>query len=312
MPSFDLNMNRRFEGTKVVAVIVTYNRCEKLRRCVQSVFDQDYSPIQVIVVDNASSDGTDTLLSEWEKREPRLFVIRMRENTGGAGGFHQGVKAGVLGQADYLWLMDDDCYPQPSALRLLLAAFPTYEARWGEAPGFACSRILADDESSICEMNIPGPAWNWHFPYTDELRAVAVYWCSFVSCLIRAEDVKVKGLPLKEYFIWYDDLEYTRRLAWGKCGLLVLDSVAVHDMPASNPVDWSRVTWDNLWKYRFGLRNQAAWHLRHEGRRSYLRFVRFVWRRSGEGLASLKLRMALMRSAVAAIRFNPQPEFIEL
>jgi len=295
---------------KVVAVVVTYNRRGKLARCIGSIREQSRPADQILVVDNASTDGTAEVLAELAQQEPKLTVIQMSTNTGGAGGFHKGIREGVLAGADFLWVMDDDCYPREKALERLLHAFAAYERRWGEPPGFTCSRVLAGDESSICEMNIPGAAWNWNFPYTDELFAVAVHWCSFVSCLIRADDVKQKGLPLKEYFIWYDDVEYTRRLAWGKCGLAVMDSIAVHDMPANDPVDWNKVTWDNLWKYRYGLRNQAAWHYCNEGRRSYLRYIRFVWQRSGMGPASLKLRLALMKWGLKALTFRPQPDFI--
>lgn len=295
----------------VCAVIVTYNRLAKLKRVLSDVRAQSGDGLEsIVVVNNASSDGTAEWLQSQAVEEPRLRVVQLDTNTGGAGGFHQGLLEAYHSGAHYAWLMDDDCYPSPHALERLELAFEGYEERFGESPGFACSRVLGDDAENICAMNIPGAAWNWCFPYSDSLPIIAAHWCSFVSCLIKLDDLERFGLPLKEYFIWYDDLEFTRRLSQSKCGVVAMNSVVVHDLPCGNPVDWARVEPSTLWKYRFGLRNEASWTLHHQGFKAYRRFMA---RALGSALRSrritLRQKLSLVRSGLQAIRFNPQPDF---
>ncbi|MCF7992632.1 MAG: glycosyltransferase family 2 protein [Thiohalocapsa sp.] len=294
---------------RVAAVVVTYNRLAKLRRCLAAIAAQTDAPERVIVVDNASDDGTGHWLAEAACGDPRLEVLHLPENTGGAGGFHAGIGAAVAEGADDVWVMDDDCYPGPDALALLRGAMRAHEAQLGWVPAFACSRVLSADGVTPCLMNTPAVVPHWTEPYTKTLRAVAVRNCSFVSCLFRAEDVRRVGLPLKEYFIWFDDIEYTRRLAGERYGLAVLDSVAVHDMPRNAGVHWSELSSDSLWKYRFGMRNEAAWRLRNEGFRSYLWYLRMARAEMRRGGVPRRLRFAIYRSALAALRFDPAPEF---
>jgi GT2 family glycosyltransferase len=295
----------------VCAVIVTYNRLDKLKRVLTNVCAQDSAELAtIVVVNNASTDGTNAWLETQKVIEPRLKVLQLETNSGGAGGFHRGLLEAYRIGADYAWLMDDDCYPYENALSRLLRAYSGYLERFGEAPGFACSRVLGEDAENICAMNIPGAAWNWCFPYSETLPIIAAHWCSFVSCLVAVSDLDLHGLPLKEYFIWYDDLEFTRRLAQGKCGVVAMNSVAVHDLPCGNPVDWHKVEPSTLWKYRFGLRNEASWTLHNLGFKAYRRFLR---RALSPALRSRRLslrqKLSLVRSGLEAVRFNPQPDF---
>ena len=101
----------------VCAVVVTHNRREMLRRCLAALADQRRVPDRILVVDNASSDGTREMLgSEWAHVE----LLSLRSNEGGAGGFHEGIKRAYAGGAGWLLLMDDDTIPARDALAELL------------------------------------------------------------------------------------------------------------------------------------------------------------------------------------------------
>jgi GT2 family glycosyltransferase len=58
--------------------------------------------------------------------------------------------------------------------------------------------------------------------------AVAIRSASFVSMLVNAADVRERGLPVADYFLWNDDFEYSTRLLRGRVGLLCPQSVVVH------------------------------------------------------------------------------------
>ncbi|MGH9696332.1 MAG: glycosyltransferase family 2 protein, partial [Bryobacteraceae bacterium] len=63
----------------IAIAIVTYNSAAFIRRCLEYVFEQDYTPFEIIVVDNASKDGTPEILGEFEQR---IRVAYNQENTG--------------------------------------------------------------------------------------------------------------------------------------------------------------------------------------------------------------------------------------
>ena len=95
------------------AVVVTWNRRLLLEQCLQALMSQTRACDRVLVVDNASDDGTAERLAAWGDR---ITVLRLDRNTGGAGGFNAGVRAAVQGGADRIWLMDDDVLPEPCLL----------------------------------------------------------------------------------------------------------------------------------------------------------------------------------------------------
>lgn len=301
-------VNKTSAPSTVAAIVVTYNRLDKLRNCIDSIVRQSTPADLVVVVDNASNDGTSAWLAEVAPTLPRLVVERLEINTGGAGGFSAGIQRALRCGAKYLWVMDDDCKPSPSALELLIEAFQLHEARHGWTAAFACSRVLWSDGVSPSLMNSPGLLTQWDLPYTDQTPVLAAAYCSFVSCLFLATDVRRFGLPLAEYFIWYDDIEFTRRLSQGRYGLAVLKSVVIHDTPQNTGARWSLINQNNLSRFQYGMRNEASWRFRHQGFRSYFWFFRMVRNELGKGDVLFKHRFALYWWAVKALWFNPKPK----
>ena len=102
----------------VVAVVVAYNRRELLLEAVDAIFAQTVVPDAVVVVDNASDDGSAEAVAA---RHPSAEVVRLERNTGGAGGFTVGLAVAMARpDARWVWLMDDDTVPNPTALERLL------------------------------------------------------------------------------------------------------------------------------------------------------------------------------------------------
>ena len=97
-------------------MVVTWNRRDLLAESLRAIARQSTPPIAVVVVDNASDDGTGAMLS---RDFPDADVITAQRNTGGAGGFALGLDRALDYDADTLWLMDDDTVPEPTALEEL-------------------------------------------------------------------------------------------------------------------------------------------------------------------------------------------------
>lgn len=206
----------------VCAVVVTYNRSELLRECLTRIAGQTRPVDRLIVVDNASTDGTAKMVVD---EFPEAMLVRLTENGGGAGGFHAGIeRAHALGH-DWLWLLDDDTFATPQALEALLEG----AARASVRPMLVTSQVRWKDET-LHPMNGPFPRWNDPALMADAAAVglLELRWATYVSVAIRREAIDRYGLPLAHYFLWADDVEHTARILRHERGQLVPESVVHH------------------------------------------------------------------------------------
>ena len=209
----------------VCAVVVTYNRRDLLEECLAALAAQTVAPDEVLVIDNASTDGTQQLVRE--RYADQVQLVELPTNEGGAGGFHEGLARGHAAGHEWIWLMDDDTLPTPTALQELLEA--PERAGMGELPALLSSKVVWTD-GALHPMNMPG------FEREDVPFVVAsaqqhllpLRTATFVSLLLHRGVVDRHGLPLKRYFLWSDDIEYTARILRDEPGYLVPASVTVH------------------------------------------------------------------------------------
>jgi GT2 family glycosyltransferase len=209
----------------VVAVVVTYRRPGLLTEALTAVFAQTRPPEAVVVVDNASGDGTAGLVAG---RFPAAELLVMRHNTGGAGGFAAGIARALDLDARLVWLMDDDTVPEPGALAALVTAWTSAAP---EHPAVLASRVLWTDGRDH-PMNTPRRLGAGVVAGCGRIRSA-----SFVSVMLDADAVRERGLPIADYFLWNDDFEYTARLLRGRHGLLCPGSVVVHKTKGFGGID---------------------------------------------------------------------------
>ena len=192
--------------SNVVAIVVTYNRKQLLAKCINALLAQD-TLCDILIVDNASTDGTDIFLEA--NKDQRISFIRNRVNSGGAGGFYEGIRVAVERGYTYLWLMDDDTFPHDDALTNLMDADSILKQNYG----FLSSLALWVD-GKVCRMNVQKVIGNTFFQIDSSCsELLRVKQATFVSLLVRSETITRVGLPIKEFFIWGDDIEFTRRIA---------------------------------------------------------------------------------------------------
>ena len=216
----------------VCAIVVTYNRRELLAACLAALAAQERAVDEIVVVDNASTDGT----AEWVRREhPEAELLALSENGGGAGGFHAGMAWARDRGHDWLWLMDDDTIPTPTALSELLAQPERIAAAGLAEPYLLASRAVWTD-GSLHPMNAPAPDRKRIDLVVDaaELELLPLRSTTFVSALISRRAVEEYGLPHAHYFIWSDDIEYTARILQRETGYFVPTSVVEHRTKAAH------------------------------------------------------------------------------
>lgn len=237
---------------KVAAVVVTYNRKELLKECIEALKASTCS-VDVIIVDNNSTDGTKEYISDLIGGN--VIYKRLKKNLGGAGGFSAGMKYAVKRGYEYVWIMDDDTIVKEDSLEALLSA----KDEISDDFGFISSSVKWIDGSD-CKMNMQTYKTNIT-DYEKTYAAKGIYpvkAATFVSLLFSSDAIKQIGLPLKEYFIWGDDKEYTLRMSNEFACYNVVDSQVVHKM---NNNEGSNITKDDIGRidrYYYAYRNDFA------------------------------------------------------
>lgn len=292
---------------QTVAVVVTYNRKELLAGCISHLLEQT-APCDILVIDNASTDGTQEYIGAWIDN-CRVFYHNTGANLGGAGGFRAGMELAVRRGYSQIWIMDDDTFPQTDALEVLLAADRSLNGQYG----FLSSAAYWID-GSLCNMNRQRTSLTAKVE-DYESPAVRVVMATFVSFFLRVETVRAFGLPISEFFIWADDLEYSRRISRALPCYLIPGSKVEHRMGSNQKVGIEQESADRLWRYEYLYRNEV-YVFRREGLNGYgylfsrlaLHLLRILIKGKNDKVRKLQV---VLTSFIRGFQFHPQPEFVE-
>ena len=296
----------------VVAVVVTYNRLNLLKEAIEALRNQSKPLDKIVVVNNGSTDGTDEWLAVQQDVE-----VKNQENLGGSGGFYTGIRYASTLRPDWIWIMDDDTICRKTALQELIEKIPLVNT---EKIGFLCSKGLwVDGSPHLMNLVDIKPVFNKTIPFNkyDQHNILIASGCSFVSALINIEAIKSVGLPYKEFYIWGDDQEYTHRITKaGYLGLYCQNSIVVHKTPKNYFAYIVTDSPSNLWKHRYGFRNEFFQVRKSRGTIYYLFYV--TVRVSYISFKILKNRKSnrftyiktLFHSAWNSLFFNPKIDSI--
>jgi GT2 family glycosyltransferase len=292
---------------RTAAIVVTYNRKKLLLENLECLLKQDTTcDLDVLVIDNNSSDGTLDAIKNHNLLD-KIIYINTGENLGGAGGFQFGIKYAAERLYDYIWVMDDDCMPKHDSLEKLLEVAEKKQDHFG----FLASKVLWKD-GRICTMNIPRETMFKSVTDFDD-KIVPVVMASFVSLLLPVRVVREVGLPIKEFFIWTDDWEYTRRISRRMPGYLVNGSVVVHKSKNNYGANIAYEASDRLSRYQYLYRNDVYLY-RREGILGLLyeivrlldHTLRVVFKAKDHKLMRLR---CIWKSTIQGLTFNPTIEF---
>lgn len=295
-------MNRN----SVCAVVVTYNRKDLLLECLESLKNQSKPLNGIYVIDNASKDGTDELLLEngyiaelpdnksGEHRVTSSMIslsnqdfidfnyVKLSENTGGAGGFYEGVKRAYEKGYAWLWLMDDDAEPPQDALERLAEHFD-------EENVSALAGVVRRPDNEYYPLHRKFSDFNNLSNYLivktvepeliDKHKIIEIDDASFVGVLINRNAVSKIGFPKKELFVFHDDSEYSIRLRNIGRILLITDSSIYHkDFSGSKQLNkeifghkFYFVKYEDFWLRYYAIRNNI-WLLKQ-----YRRPLPYFW-----------------------------------
>lgn len=302
---------------KISCIIVTYNRLPLLQECIAAVKNQTQPVDSIYIIDNQSTDGTSDYLQTL-KDDHSFIIVKLPENRGGAGGFSEGIRKAVMDGCDWVWVMDDDTIPTVNALEELVKGTTV-----SDLVGYVCSKVVWKDDM-LHKMNIPdfNSRNNVEFPlnyYTYLADVLLVKSASFVSLLINSKVVKEVGLPIKEFFIWGDDLEYTTRIFnKGYLCLYADKSIVLHKTEANYVSDIKTAPSSAAWKFYYGFRN--AVFLRRAKKKNIVVFFFYALNAYRRNKRKLKKRQeeegkkafakALKKAFWDSLSFHPQIEYL--
>jgi rhamnopyranosyl-N-acetylglucosaminyl-diphospho-decaprenol beta-1,3/1,4-galactofuranosyltransferase len=208
----------------VCAVVVTFNRKQQLGACLRSISEAKRTPARIIVVDNASTDGTPAFV---EQQFPNVELIRLRTNGGCAGGFKTGILAALKSVHDFVWLMDDDHTAEPDTLAHLL------EAAQATGFDFVGPVLLTPGHSDALATRYPDGS-GYCSSYADLMSSLASapfiqrFPTPFNGVLYRADALRMLGPPDDRLFIRGDDLDYWLRMQEGTFTAIIAVRARMH------------------------------------------------------------------------------------
>ncbi len=244
---------------KIAAIVVTYNRFELLKECIESLRNQTRKLDEIIVVNNSSPDET----LDWLKNQKDLSVIT-QENLGSAGGQYTGIQTAYEKGYDWIWCMDDDAEPNISTLEGIIryakddvsAVCPDVYDTEADRLVFHRGNInLQEVKSFVLQTPIEN--------YKLNEEVLKIDFASFVGILINRKAVKKIGFPNKYFFIHHDDVEYSLRLKEFGNILLVPKQIIIHKEVNNKHLIKREFFWktsyrhkyENYWMNYFTFRN---------------------------------------------------------
>lgn len=292
---------------KVIIVVVTYNRKELLKECIENIEKQYYKNYKILIVDNASTDGTKEMLEEYVKNE-KIIYRNTGANLGGAGGFNYGIKEAYKIGCEYIWIMDDDCMVHKDTLTTLLNADKQLKGDYG----FLASKVLWKD-GKVCRMNVQRKTMMKDVTdFSKKIQKICM--SSFVSLFIKSEVVKEMGLPIKEFFIWTDDWEYTRRISRKYKCFLVNDSIVTHKSKNNIGANISKESEDRLERYKYLYRNDVYLYKREGIKGMIYIYIRIIYHIFKVLFSNNKGKMSkikvIIKNTKDGFKFDPPIEYI--
>lgn len=186
---------------KIAAVVVTFNRLQLLRECIEALRNQTHKLDEIIIVNNSSTDGT----LDWLNEQKDLTVIT-QENSGSAGGQYTGIKTAYEKDYDWIWCMDDDCVPSSNAIEELIKNI--------QPDTVLNCLVLSKTNSDLLAFglyDISDRVFYTSLMQIGEKKTID-YASLFNGTLLPASLIKQIGFPIKELFIKGEEIEYFHRI----------------------------------------------------------------------------------------------------
>jgi GT2 family glycosyltransferase len=183
-------------------VVINWNGWQDTAPCVEALLRQDYPGLQIVVVDNASTDDS---VKRIRAAFPQIDLVQAEENRGFATGSNLGITRAMAEGAEFVWLLNNDTIAPPDTLAKLMAA-----AEADAKVGIVGTVLHYPKNSSAIQAWGGGSIRRWMGYVTHYYSPAALEENSFVtfaSVLLRREMLEHTGLLDDQYFMYFEDAD---------------------------------------------------------------------------------------------------------
>jgi GT2 family glycosyltransferase len=199
------------EQPSVTVVILNTNRRNDTLECLQSLSNSTYPNLSIIVLDNASDDGS---VEAIQTLFPEVQLVSLTENKGYAGNNNVGVELAIQGGAEWIYVLNEDTLQAHDCIALLVQA--------GESDpqvGIVGPMVYHHDEPRVIQSagGLMDSHWrSWHSGQNQDdqgqfSQVRSVQWISGCALMIRRETVEQIGLIDERFFYYQEEIEWCLR-----------------------------------------------------------------------------------------------------
>ena len=217
---------------KIIAVLLTRNRKDLLQEGLKGLFNQTVPINKILIVDSVSTDGTfETLNDKGILNSSNIKYIKLNDNKGPSGGFAEGIKHAMKENPTWVWILDDDIFPQEACLENLLKFKQISH----------CIAPYRDKTVPFFNPAIGLSSHNTNLSFNTGKDFVFTNTCCFEGMLINANLIKKIGLPDERFFQVYGDTIYGFVASIYTNIVHVKKAIIVRLLPTKKPLTSKRV-----------------------------------------------------------------------
>ena len=201
----------------VITVILNTNRRDDTLACLQSLYGSTYSNYRIMVLDNASTDGS---VEAIHTQYPDVQVISLQENRGYAGNNNVGIETALNQGADWIYVLNEDTVLAPDCLEKMVAA-----GTQDTTVGMVGPMVYHYDEPNVIQSagGALGPNWESRHLHQNEpddgsfMQPIDVEWVSGCAILVRRDVIEQVGMLDERFFYYWEETEWclrTRKHGW--------------------------------------------------------------------------------------------------
>lgn len=194
-------------------IIPTWNLKNDLVECIKSILESRYKPIKIIVVDNASIDGTAKFIST---NYPEIKLIKNDQNLGFAAAVNQGIREGIQLKSDYFFILNNDTIINPETISNLLAIYLS-----NSNAGIVVPKVLFFENPNLIYsigdkvvpiIPIPKRIGYKQFNKSKYFKLFELDYVTGCAMLISKDTIDKVGYFNEGYFMYYEDAEFCFRV----------------------------------------------------------------------------------------------------
>jgi GT2 family glycosyltransferase len=241
---------------EICAVVLSFNRVELLKKCVDAVLNQRNIDSDVLIIDNGEQKEVAEIYGN--NAIDGVLYYRPNSNCGCAGGFNLGIRKAIEIGYRYIWTLDDDSIPCEDALYELMESGKKIGDNWG-----ILSSVAFCNDGKLCKANIQKKGVFTFLKGSDyKFNSIEVMMVSWASMLIRSEVVYDVGLPISDYFVYSDDYEFSARISNKYSVYVIPRSRVVHEISINKKANIVFAEGERLERFKYLYRNDVHFYKR--------------------------------------------------